>query len=68
MLLVGRLIKGYLSGVVSARPIAGLLGKSVDEVVALIQPSMDDPEDEFDTEESSAHQESPDEAFSGQPV
>jgi Zn-dependent peptidase ImmA (M78 family)/transcriptional regulator with XRE-family HTH domain len=62
MLLVGRLIKGYLSGVVSARPIAGLLGKSVDEVVALIQPSMDDPEDEFDTEESSAHQ------FSGQPV
>ncbi|MHB1129130.1 MAG: helix-turn-helix domain-containing protein [Ilumatobacteraceae bacterium] len=47
-LLVGRLVLGYKQGVISARPLAGLLGQSVEDVIELF--SADEGDDSLNIE------------------
>lgn len=66
-LLVGRLVLGYKQGVVSARPLAGLLGQSVEDVIELF--SADEGDDSLNIEYFKiSNNESSENLFAGAPV
>jgi len=64
---IRRLIMGFEAGVVSVRPIAGLLGEPEDGVLARLVQSTDSREHDFILRRGAQSQDTPAEAFAGQP-
>lgn len=78
-LLLNRLLRGYFEGVVSARPIAGLLNATPEEVIAILKPDQEsdsvpdsgrvqvEPLIQFNAPTASSNL-APEELFAGSPV